>query len=411
EPSNEMTLWNYCVGEATPRQEHKDHLLAQAQRWRSLLLAGTGPHQRGTDARIRITGTASSSGDAEANQQLALQRAQQVRDLLVTAGVPNMLFDVVSLDSRFPLADESDPNPTRRAENMARNRRVEVTFYVPTKAVDSLGLTPAETPVVTNLRFVRNNRTHFVMGQDAISMTVGVRRQDATAANPSVAGAGAVGQVSNVPRGVSVGFLQLLTDDFRSSTYHPVPDPVPLGGPGARQLVVDMSPCVRPFLPCRDVEESTHRFSFDAPGSVVNGNVASSGRVGVADSPGQVWTRRHRDSSGGRWEFQRGVWSMKFVVLLGAFRGELGLRPGAMQILQHARWEFFVEVDPLLGTPRLVTAGDDSFQPGAPSGLDLQAATTGQTCRMILRSANLEDPTEGERPCRGRESIGPRPPI
>ncbi len=409
--SNELTLWNYCVGEAAPRQEHRDHLLAQVQRWRSLLLAGTGPHQRGTDARIRITGTASSSGDADANQQLALQRAQQVRDLLEIAGIPNMLFDVVSLGSRFPLADESDTNPTRRAENMARNRRVEVTFYVPTKAVDDLGLSPADMPVVTNLSFVRSSNTHLDMGRDSIFMTVGVRSNNATPSNPSVGGASAKGQVSNVPRGVSVGFLQLLTDDFRSSTYHPVPDPTPLGGPGSQQLVVNLSSCVRPFLPCRDVHESTHRFSEDEPGKTVNGNVASSGRLSLGDAPGHIWARRHKDSNGGQWEFVRGVWGMKFVMLLGVFRGELGLRPGGMQILNHARWEFFVEMDPILGRPRLQTSGDDSFQAGAPSGLDLQAATTGQTCRMIIRSIDLEHPTSGGRPCRGRESVGPRSPI
>lgn len=409
--SNELTLWNYCVGEATPRPEHRKHLLAQVQRWRSLLLAGTGEHRLGTDARIRITGTASASGDPGSNQQLALRRAQEVRDLLEINGIPNMLFDVVSLGSRFPLADESETEPNRRAENMARNRRVEVTFYVPTKAVDDLGLSPADMPVITGLRFKRNRATHVVMGPEIIRMTVGVRDVDATVADPPTAGAAAVAQASNVRRDVSVGFLQLLMDDSRSGIYHPVPDPQPLGGSGARDLTVDLSPCVKPFLPCRDVEESTHRFSFDVPGRAVNGNRASSGQLAINDAPGHVWSRHLRDSGGGRWEFRHGVWAMKFVVLLGVFRGELGLRPGSMQILQHAHWEFFVELDPILGIPQLQTSGDDSFKPGAPSGLDLQAATTGQTCRMILRSTNLEDPTSGARPCRGRESVGPRSPI
>jgi hypothetical protein len=241
-------------------------------------------------------------------------------------------------------------------------------------------------------------------------MTVGVRTQNATAKNPSVGGVDANASVSNVKSGIAVGFLQVLTDDFRGGTYHPVPDPTPPGSLGGQDLFLDFSPCVRPFLPCRDIEESTNRFSLDDPAHTVDGNRSSSGLIRVADAPGNGWERRHRDLAGKTWELARGTWAMKFVVLLGVFKGGLGLRPSQMMILQHANWEFFAEIDPQ-NIIRLSTGGDNAFRPGAPAGLDLLAATSGKTCRMTVRSINFDNPTTGEQPCRALETVGPRPPI
>src|SRR5262249_29999117 len=109
-----------------------------SKRWSNLMVTGQGPGKPArTDLKIKIVGAASKSGNADVNEALARQRADSVRDFLVAQGIPASLIDVEGVGSRLPLAEEKETSP----ENAARNRRVEVSLYVPTVEVGGLGPT------------------------------------------------------------------------------------------------------------------------------------------------------------------------------------------------------------------------------------------------------------------------------
>ncbi len=71
-------------------------------------------------AQLSVTGHADASGTAAHNEQLALARAQRLRDLLVTRGATATSIVVSSAGSSVPLATNETP------EGRALNRRVEV---------------------------------------------------------------------------------------------------------------------------------------------------------------------------------------------------------------------------------------------------------------------------------------------
>ncbi|MCH7669317.1 MAG: OmpA family protein [Acidobacteria bacterium] len=68
---------------------------------------------------VEISGYADSQGEAEANLDLSLRRAQSVLDYLVAAGVDPKLFEVVGYGETQPIADNAT------AEGRKRNRRIE----------------------------------------------------------------------------------------------------------------------------------------------------------------------------------------------------------------------------------------------------------------------------------------------
>jgi hypothetical protein len=71
-------------------------------------------------AQLSITGHTDASGNAAHNRQLALARAQHLRDLLVARGAPTSAIVVSSAGSSVPMATNETP------EGRALNRRVEV---------------------------------------------------------------------------------------------------------------------------------------------------------------------------------------------------------------------------------------------------------------------------------------------
>lgn len=68
---------------------------------------------------VEISGHADSQGEAEANLDLSLRRAQSVLDYLVAAGVDPTLFEVVGYGETQPIADNAT------ADGRKRNRRIE----------------------------------------------------------------------------------------------------------------------------------------------------------------------------------------------------------------------------------------------------------------------------------------------
>ena len=77
------------------------------------------------NARIGIVGHADSTGSDAINNPLSLDRAQSVRDYLVTRGVPATRVETAGRGSREPVADNSSE------AGRARNRRVEIYLREP----------------------------------------------------------------------------------------------------------------------------------------------------------------------------------------------------------------------------------------------------------------------------------------
>lgn len=76
-------------------------------------------------SRISIVGHTDSTGSDVINNPLSVQRAESVRDYLVTRGVPAMNVQIAGRGDREPVAD----NATE--EGRARNRRVEIYLREP----------------------------------------------------------------------------------------------------------------------------------------------------------------------------------------------------------------------------------------------------------------------------------------
>ncbi len=73
-----------------------------------------------SDKQMVVEGHTDSQGSDRINQPLSLNRANAVRDYLVTRGVDSNRISAVGMGSSHPLLDN------RNAENRANNRRVEI---------------------------------------------------------------------------------------------------------------------------------------------------------------------------------------------------------------------------------------------------------------------------------------------
>jgi outer membrane protein OmpA-like peptidoglycan-associated protein len=73
-----------------------------------------------SDKRMVVEGHTDSQGSDRINQPLSLNRADAVRDYLVSRGVDHDKISAVGMGSSHPLVDN------RNAENRADNRRVEI---------------------------------------------------------------------------------------------------------------------------------------------------------------------------------------------------------------------------------------------------------------------------------------------
>lgn len=72
------------------------------------------------DKKIRVEGHTDSRGDADANLQLSEQRAQAVRDALISLGVASERVTALGMGEDFPISSNEDE------DGRARNRRVDV---------------------------------------------------------------------------------------------------------------------------------------------------------------------------------------------------------------------------------------------------------------------------------------------
>ena len=70
--------------------------------------------------KVRIVGYTDNTGTAEHNSKLSQQRAEVVRDYLVSIGVDSKKVDAIGAADANPIADNSTK------EGQAKNRRVEI---------------------------------------------------------------------------------------------------------------------------------------------------------------------------------------------------------------------------------------------------------------------------------------------
>jgi outer membrane protein OmpA-like peptidoglycan-associated protein len=352
---NEFVLWNYQVGGAGMRPEHIAEISKVAARWRPLLTAQ--PSQR-----VKVVGSASTSGGAQVNTALARKRSEAVKEFLVSRGIPDSRVDVDAVGSRQPLAD------SRTAAGMARNRRVELFLFRPTALVDDLVDATADVASQEVNIGSTFNRTLDPSGKFLALRHVAMR------ANAQIEGSGRAGS--------EVGYLQFVRDDRRVGRY------VPIGGGAPFSL--DFSRCTKPFLPCKDVAEATAVFS-SPPLALLPGPVTTSGTVEVADQPGVAFPIEVLDPRRARLDAIE--WSMEFVCVLGIRSGE------AFTALDHFIWRVdAVHTKAADASPQrqdaaaLVAAG----VPGSPPSLDVDSAMGGRTCRFTMRrleSTGSGDPT------------------
>ena len=89
-------------------------------------LAGSVPGKQ--DPRIQITGYTDRLGDEQYNMELALRRAEAVRDYLVDRGVAEELIDTTALGPHDPLVACTGKHGGQLIRCLAPNRRTVVEF-------------------------------------------------------------------------------------------------------------------------------------------------------------------------------------------------------------------------------------------------------------------------------------------
>ncbi|MGY4831712.1 OmpA family protein [Sphaerotilaceae bacterium SBD11-9] len=106
---DEAALFDFDKADLKP--EGKEQLTAYREKAKAELSSAE---------KVRIVGYTDSTGTAEHNAQLSKQRAEVVRDYLVSIGVDASKVDAVGAAASNPIADNSTK------EGQAMNRRVEI---------------------------------------------------------------------------------------------------------------------------------------------------------------------------------------------------------------------------------------------------------------------------------------------
>lgn len=378
--SDELILWNFCVGNSALRDGHEKRLKMKSDRWQRMMVTGFGPGKppRG-DLRIKITGTASKSGLAAGNKQLAMERALAVKTFLINNNIPSTRIDVESVGSSLLVADETSP------ENMARNRRVEISLYVPTIVIENLS--PSVAADARDLKIGKGPKPKVAEKIGVGNNLYSIRFIDAMNASADASLAAF--------HGASIGFLQFLLKDNRLAQYNSKKD--------NRALLLDYSRCISPNLPCRDVLHATNRFSSEdeaGNGLYLQNAGTVSGKIDLRDYPGVAFPLHYPDSKNGEFTLTSYFWSMEFSVVLGV-RDFSAFTP-----LYNAWWAVVasqdVDVAKKSSSGLKPTSIYSSWNSGGPSNISINEAMAGSTCSLRTRSIELD--ASEERPCRPSES-------
>jgi outer membrane protein OmpA-like peptidoglycan-associated protein len=343
--ADEFVLWNFRVGDQAVRPGHTTRLQSTAARWAKEFAADPL-------LRVRVVGNASKTGGAGIAEPLARRRAEAVRDFLAGQGVPRERIDTEGSGARQPLATGDDP------ESLARNRRVELSKYVATTIVAPSDLAAKVTS--GDFRFAPRQTLANAIEGDNFRSTLG--RNVATIAVT----------VDGDPA-VTAGLIQYLVADTRRASY--VAADGKTGG-------LDAGHCVGGFLPCRDVLLARLPFSFEGAGRTTTSREATTDLI-LNDAPGVAFPLEVALPGGGKGRLAGAEWSMTFVIVLAARQG------ARFAPLQNMSWRVdgVFSFPPGRGIPDAssATVTQGAKGPGAPPGLDIAAAMSHRSCRLLTR--------------------------
>jgi len=111
----DWVMWNFDVGHAAVKAEHRRGLDAVAREWKGV--------EKDLSAFVKVDGHASRSGGAAVNETISAERAEAVASFLQTRGVPRSRMRIDHHGFAQPWFPE-DP-----AGEVAHNRRVEVRIF------------------------------------------------------------------------------------------------------------------------------------------------------------------------------------------------------------------------------------------------------------------------------------------
>lgn len=371
EDLDEFILWNFLVNGAEVRQGHAKEIDPVATRWAQELTDDP-------NLRIRILGYASTSGTDDINEPLALSRAESVRQHLIGLGVPEPQIVIDSSGSRLPMRIGQSP------EDLARNRRVEISKFFATTAKNSLADLAPNTSVTVDAK--------------RLFVPAGVLSGPVTAPIPNVSEGDNQDLVfRNVPTTLQVdvqftssdptvelSVIQFLEQDIEQALYQ--------GGfvsnaTGPLNLA-DWSSCLDDFAPCRDVAAARLPFSRD-PGGILNAASPSGAPTSIlfSSTPSTSVPLFVVDVQPGQGRANlRGVrWERLYTMVLVARKGDLVVP------VKHWRWGFrsLTKVTAAEGTSVGISVLDDAgFRnqatavDGAPPGLDIERAMSLPTCHF-----------------------------
>lgn len=356
-PDNEFMLWNYLVGSAELRQSHKNLLLSDViPRWKKQLALRP-------ELMINILGSASNSGRQKSNDALALKRSEELKNFLTNNGLPADRIMNSGVGTTQPLAPEDS------AENMSRNRRVEMFLFVPFRTVNTLG-----------------NKVEFSVSSFQSSFDNGLMNNEADPKKnfAFIRSSGIRTNASVTLKGdpnAQIGMIQFLTADNRVGKYKEK---------NGNDFLLDYNICTGAFLPCRDVNEAMNIFSFDGPGRVANANGQPT-NIKFSDVPGTVFPLKE-----GNGQLENFSWRMDFVLVLGIKLGK------DFMPLKFQTWflEYTGEPDVISKTVKILTKNVAPVANGdtAPPGIDMDNAMQLRTCRFLLR--RLETPASNTKGCK-----------
>jgi outer membrane protein OmpA-like peptidoglycan-associated protein len=364
EDLNEFVLWNYLVGDTAMRKGHRAGLENVAFRWSTEAVEDPG-------LRIRVLGYASTSGPADLNEELARGRAEAVRDFLVEAGIPEDRIVIDSSGSRLPLDQGTD------GENLAHNRRVEVSKFVATTTRQDLQDLATDANVTVSVQ-----KFEEFPGFDLDLSVTEDQKSVAVKFNGGTVSARVL--VRSSDPSIEVGFIQFAVKDVRQAAYVDVDARGRVVDPNRPPTaLLDYGHCLDAFAPCRDVLHAGDAFS-DPSGSTAK----------PREQPTDILTRlgpkaevpRTIDIPGrGRGALKALLWNLDYMIVLVARRGELVVPVGFTPVPMRSSIIFVpggVETLRTVSENSEVSVGIPVIRPGAPPGLDIDEAMSRPTSRL-----------------------------
>ena len=362
---DEFVLWNFVVDSDVVRRGHKQALDPVAGRWANELTADPS-------LGIRVLGYASVTGANEHNEELALRRAESVRDHLVELGVPEDQILVDSSGSRLPMDEGDSP------QSLARNRRVEISKVVLTSIAQAQSdLDPALDVRVSAMQMQVGGGVRDSLRDDHVVFSVRPTTVQAVIDSKSV-----------VPD-VEVGMLQFVTSDLRRGFYSAADaDGEVLDFHAPPIAVADYDHCLNAFAPSRDVTLAKNPFSGDprSPFSVVHPSPGPQQLLFVTE-PEVAFPKTIEVPGSGPAIFTAGLWRMKLTVLVLARKGT-----SVIPLDGIGEWDLDVVISMIVGPdPKtlsrqltIVSATNSNALSGFPitPAFDLEQAMTRPTCNL-----------------------------